>query len=95
MCGIAGSVRFKKNGKVNREMLLDMSKEMISRGPDDEGMTILHNQRVGMVHRRLAIVDLSEQAKQPMTNKDNSIYVVFNGEIYNHMELRDEINKIK
>ncbi len=95
MCGIAGSIRFKEKERVDREMLLEMSREMSNRGPDGEGMEILHRERVGMVHRRLAIVDLSKQARQPMANEDKSIYVVFNGEIYNHMELRNEINQIK
>lgn len=95
MCGIAGSISFRWNEKVNREMLLDMSKEMVSRGPDGGDIEILHDGRVGMAHRRLAIVDLSMQANQPMTNEDKTVYIVFNGEIYNHMELRKEIDQIK
>ncbi len=94
MCGIAGSISFDRNGKVNKEMLLNMSREMVSRGPDGGNIEILHDGRVGLAHRRLAIVDLSMQASQPMANEDKTVYIVFNGEIYNHMELRKEIDQI-
>lgn len=91
MCGIAGSVSFRKDKKVKETVLVAMADEMISRGPDGGGTALLHDGRVGLAHRRLAIVDLSRQADQPMSNADNSIYIIFNGEIYNHMELRKEI----
>lgn len=94
MCGIAGSVSFVKSRKVNEEVLQAMADEMINRGPDGEGIVLIHDGRVGLAHRRLAIVDISVQANQPMSNMDNSIYIVFNGEIYNHMELRKKINQV-
>lgn len=93
MCGIAGSVSFVKNRKVNETVLQAMADEMISRGPDGGGINLMQDGRVGLAHRRLAIVDLSELASQPMSNADNSICIIFNGEIYNHMELRREINQ--
>lgn len=93
MCGIAGSVSFLKNRKVSETVLQSMADEMISRGPDGSGIALIHDGRVGLAHRRLAIVDLSEQANQPMSNANNNIYITFNGEIYNHMELRREINQ--
>ena len=93
MCGIAGSVSFLKNRRVDKAVLQAMSDEMISRGPDGGGVALIHDGRVGLAHRRLAIVDLSEQANQPMSNADSSVYIIFNGEIYNHMELRREINQ--
>lgn len=93
MCGIAGSVSFVKDRKVDKVVLQKMADAMVSRGPDGEGIVLIENGRVGLAHRRLAIVDLSEQASQPMSNMGNSIYIVFNGEIYNHMQLRKEINE--
>lgn len=93
MCGIAGCISFQEKRKVDKTVLQNMSDAMAERGPDGAGMCIIQNERLGMVHRRLAIVDLSEQANQPMSNSDDSIYIVFNGEIYNHSELRKEINQ--
>lgn len=94
MCGIAGSIITKSNQKVNTELLHKMSDAIAERGPDGNGVSIINDGRVGLVHRRLAIVDLSQQARQPMSNCDDSIFIVFNGEIYNHTEIRKEINKI-
>lgn len=63
---------------------------MVRRGPDDAGLYVKNN--VGLGHRRLSIIDL-EASHQPMSNEDGSIWIVFNGEIYNFMELRDELLK--
>jgi len=57
---------------------------MIHRGPDGAGLWISSDRRIGFAHRRLALVDLSAAASQPMANEDGSVQVVFNGEIYNH-----------
>lgn len=95
MCGIAGSICFKKGIKVDREILERMSAAVANRGPDGQGLQILDDGRIGMVHRRLAIIDLSEAANQPMCDADGNIWVVFNGEIYNHKEIRKELNQIK
>jgi asparagine synthase (glutamine-hydrolysing) len=64
---------------------------MSHRGPDGAGNFISPDRRVGLGHRRLAIIDLSEKAAQPMTNEDGTLWVVFNGEIYNHAEIRAEL----
>lgn len=61
------------------------------RGPDDEGYYISSN--VGLGHRRLSIIDLSQAGRQPMSNEDGSVWAVFNGEVYNFQELRDELKK--
>ncbi|WP_289301764.1 asparagine synthase (glutamine-hydrolyzing) [Sporofaciens musculi] len=95
MCGIAGSVCFKRNIKVDIDILERMSFVIANRGPDGQGLQILDDGRIGMVHRRLAIIDLSEEANQPMCDADGNIWVVFNGEIYNHKEIRKELNQIK
>ena len=66
-----------------------MAKALAHRGPDSEGFFV--NDHVGLAHRRLAIIDLSPDATQPMSNEDGSIWIVFNGEIYNFHELRDAL----
>jgi len=66
---------------------------MIHRGPDDQGVYMSPDGTVGLGHRRLSIIDLSPQAAQPMSNQDKSLWIVFNGEIYNHLELRKKLNQ--
>lgn len=95
MCGIAGSISFDNNKKINKTVLTKMADAMAERGPDGSGVCVLNNERVGLGHRRLAIIDLSKQADQPMSNADDSIHIVFNGEIYNYQEIKEEINKIR
>ena len=95
MCGIAGSICIKSGIKADRDILERMSASIANRGPDGQGLQILDGGRIGMVHRRLAIIDLSETANQPMCDGNEDIWVVFNGEIYNHREIREELNKIK
>jgi asparagine synthase (glutamine-hydrolysing) len=68
-----------------------MRDAMSHRGPDGAGLFISDDRRLGLGHRRLAIIDLSDTANQPMTNEDGSLWVVFNGEIYNHAEVRAEL----
>lgn len=94
MCGIVGIFNYSGNEKVNPDLLIKMRDEMIHRGPDDAGLWLSENGFVGLAHRRLSIIDLSEKARQPMSNEDNTIWIVYNGEIYNHQEIRNElINK--
>ena len=64
---------------------------MVHRGPDGAGLWIADDGRVGLGHRRLSIVDLSEAAAQPMSMADGTLWITFNGEIYNHKEIRDEL----
>ena len=85
MCGIAGIVHPEGRAAVDAKRLKAMATAMIHRGPDGEG--IFAERTVGLVHRRLSIVDLAA-GHQPMGNEDGSIQIVFNGEIYNHAELR-------
>jgi asparagine synthase (glutamine-hydrolysing) len=87
MCGIAGIINFTPV-EVNRELLACMNNAQRHRGPDDCGVGIYGN--VGLAHRRLSIIDLS-QGHQPMSNEDGTIHIVFNGEIYNWLELRHEL----
>jgi asparagine synthase (glutamine-hydrolysing) len=86
MCGIAGRVNLQ--APVDRAELFEMSERMSHRGPDDHGYHL--RTRVGLGHRRLSIVDRAG-GRQPLANEDESIWIIFNGEIYNHLELRKEL----
>jgi len=71
-----------------------MRDTMVHRGPDGAGAWIADDGRIGLGHRRLSIIDLSPAAAQPMCNEDGSLWVSFNGEIYNHAEIRRELEEI-
>lgn len=88
MCGIAGIVYRDQYRSPERHVLQQMSDAIAHRGPDGEGFLSSHN--VGLVHRRLAIIDL-DGGKQPIANEDESIQVVFNGEIYNYPDLKKQL----
>ncbi len=86
MCGICGEVRLRNGGEgVERRIIRRMSQTLSHRGPDDEGF--FFDYQVGLGHRRLSIIDL-ETGKQPMSNEDDTVWIVFNGEIYNYKNLR-------
>lgn len=89
MCGIVGQVFFDKNASVDEHQLRQMGDVIIHRGPDDAGYWV--NGRIGLGHRRLSIIDLSPAGRQPMCNEDQTVWMVFNGEIYNFQELRHEL----
>lgn len=88
MCGIAGQYIL-SDGDIDRNLLRAMSARLVHRGPDGEGEFFC--ERAGLVHRRLAIIDLSPDGAQPMANEDGSLRLVFNGEIYNYVELMEEL----
>lgn len=87
MCGIAGF--FSSNDTLNKDALNAMADAMTHRGPDAGGFFV--EDSVGLAHRRLSIIDLSESANQPMFSRCGRYAVVFNGEIYNYRHLRDEL----
>jgi len=88
MCGIAG--QYCLDGNIpDKQLLAIMSERLTHRGPDGEGTHITGP--VALAHRRLAIIDLSEDGLQPMTSEDSTLWLVFNGEIYNFVELRKEL----
>lgn len=91
MCGIAGKLNFDLHQPVAEALICRMTGLLHHRGPDDEGYWV--QGPVGLGHRRLAIIDLSPTGHQPMSNEDNSIWITFNGEIYNHQELRVALEK--
>jgi asparagine synthase (glutamine-hydrolysing) len=88
MCGIAG-IFLLNEGSVDSALLARMSERIRHRGPDGEGMYL--DGPVGLAHRRLAIIDLTEAAGQPMKNEDGTLCLVYNGEIYNYVELREDL----
>ena len=88
MCGLLTAMRF-DGADLDRESVARMRDTMRHRGPDDEGL--FYGGNVALAHRRLAIIDLSEQGRQPLTNEDGSVVLVFNGEVYNYLELRNDL----
>ena len=91
MCGIAGIISPNPE-QLNPVVLKKMSDILSHRGPDGEGIWINPKKTAGLAHRRLAIVDLSASAAQPLHYKDR-YSIVYNGEIYNHIELKKELKK--
>ncbi|HXH51318.1 MAG TPA: asparagine synthase (glutamine-hydrolyzing) [Terriglobia bacterium] len=85
MCGICGAVNFDRHQHIDRSALEAMNQQIVHRGPDEDGIYLSEN--VGLAMRRLRIVDL-KTGQQPMSNEDGSVRLVYNGEIYNHQELR-------
>ena len=90
MCAIAGILKYDQRERVERSRLERMAEVQRHRGPDGGGLWI--EGPVGLAHRRLAIIDVSG-GHQPMTNEDDSSWIVFNGEIYNHATLRREMER--
>lgn len=89
MCGITGIYNFKTQAPIEEGTVQSMIDTMIYRGPDGSGVFI--DNEIGLGHRRLNIIDLSDAGKQPMCNEDESIWLTFNGEIYNYIELIPEL----
>ncbi len=89
MCGIAGKIFSDRERTVDENVIRRMTDVLAHRGPDASGVHI--DGQVGLGHRRLSIIDLSEAARQPMRNEDGSVWIVQNGEIYNHLELRKDL----
>lgn len=84
MCGIAGYL-----GHFEKEELESMSRRVAHRGPDGAGLWISDDRQVGLAHRRLSIIDLSNAASQPMT--DDDVVLIYNGELYNYRDLREQM----
>ncbi len=90
MCGIAGAFHYKNNRQVSEKLIRNMNEELVHRGPDDQGYYLKDN--IGLAFRRLSIIDLNT-GNQPIHNEDKTVWVVFNGEIYNYVELREILSK--
>jgi asparagine synthase (glutamine-hydrolysing) len=93
MCGICGIWNYKTAEPVECNLLATMTDTLIHCGPDDVGLHFEDEHGLGLGFRRLAIIDLSPAGVQPMSNETGSIWVVFNGEIYNFLELRLELER--
>ena len=88
MCGICGIYNFRKDRRVDKEQIVRMTNTIVHRGPDDEGFLI--DGKLGLGFRRLSIIDL-QGGHQPMSDPEEKIWIIFNGEIYNYPELRKEL----
>ncbi|MEA2428796.1 MAG: hypothetical protein QOF37_2424, partial [Thermoleophilaceae bacterium] len=91
MCGICGILATTDSFQVDEPLVDRMRDTMSHRGPDDGGSWHLPRQRVALGHRRLSIVDLSSAGHQPMSNEDGTVWITYNGEVYNHAALRQEL----
>ena len=91
MCGIAGKLAFDPGVTIEPGLIRRMTAAIRHRGPDDEGIWV--DGSVGLGNRRLAIIDLSPRARQPMTNEDGTLHITFNGEIYNFQALRSALER--
>ncbi len=92
MCGIVGIVEISKsNSGIGSDLLKTMCNEIIHRGPDSEGQWVAPTKKCGLGFRRLSIIDLSENGNQPMVTGDGNFAIAFNGEIYDHETLRNEL----
>src|SRR5205823_4849661 len=88
MCGIAGQFNFQRREPVERETIVWMARSIAHRGPDDEGFFV--SGPLGLGFRRLSIIDLTG-GHQPMSDAEETVWIIFNGEIYNFKELRSEL----
>src|ERR1035437_5007447 len=91
MCGIAAIFNYRTGESIDRAELLRVRDAMSLRGPDGCGDWISPDGRIGLGHRRLSIIDLSESGIQPMKSADGRLVIVFNGEIYNYRDLRSQL----
>ncbi len=95
MCGIAGFIKFSNNLSSNnlaRHSVL-MADTLEKRGPDQSGFWVDTSSGIALSHRRLSIIDLSNNASQPMISSDKRNVLVYNGEIYNFINLRNSLKK--
>ena len=91
MCGIAGIYNFKDEKDVDHALMKRMTDVIKHRGPDADGIYV--NKHIGIGQRRLSIIDLSEAGRQPMFSDDKQLAIVFNGEIYNYLDYREDLKK--
>ncbi|MGB9629127.1 MAG: asparagine synthetase B, partial [Thermodesulfobacteriota bacterium] len=90
MCGICGKLNFDRTEPVSPELISEMMSVIHHRGPDGEGRYLAGP--IAMGHKRLSIIDLAG-GHQPMSNENGTVWVIYNGEIYNFRELREHLEK--
>lgn len=93
MCGIVGVFAYGQQRRVSPDLIKAMRDCMVHRGPDGGDLWISERAHIGLGHRRLSIVDLSNSANQPMPNEDGRVWITFNGEIYNHVNFRKPLEQ--
>ena len=91
MCGINGIFAFNDSFACDEELATRMRDTMVHRGPDDGDTWVAPGGRLALGHRRLSIVDLSPAGRNPMPNEDGTVWITYNGEVYNHRALREEL----
>ncbi|NIT13498.1 MAG: asparagine synthetase B, partial [Candidatus Dadabacteria bacterium] len=89
MCGIVGYCDC--NNKVDKNVLISMRDTLSHRGPDDKGEYVDEKNNIGLAHTRLSILDVSSLGHQPMSNDSGTVWVTYNGELYNFKEIREEL----
>ena len=91
MCGFCGFIldRSKYDANQSKKILFEMNNALAHRGPDEEGYEVLEQEQIYLGHKRLSIIDLNKRNNQPFIDKPNQISLVFNGEIYNYLELKE------
>src|SRR5690242_6249663 len=95
MGGIVGAYCFSDSSfRITDPYLTRMRDTMVHRGPNGGANWISNDGKIGLGHRRLSIIDLTDVANQPMSNEDGTLQVVFNCEIYNHAEIRTELERL-
>ena len=95
MCGITGfaDIRQSKNSYDSKRIIECMTDVLKSRGPDDKGIWIDKKDNICLGHRRLSIIELSNLGKQPMTSHNNRFVIIYNGEIYNFLDIKKELEQ--
>ena len=89
MCGIIGIISEKN--KIDDKILLNMRDSLKHRGPDNGGIYLSPNEKIGLGHRRLSIIDLSKNGNQPLFSRDQQVVIVYNGEVYNYKPLKEKL----
>ncbi|MFB0527752.1 MAG: asparagine synthase (glutamine-hydrolyzing) [bacterium] len=93
MCGFVGIYNYESSQDIDEKLLIEMRDTMIHRGPDDCGVYLSRDKKLGLGHRRLSIIDLTPRGRQPMSDTEDKIWIVYNGEVYNFPELRKGLEK--
>jgi asparagine synthase (glutamine-hydrolysing) len=91
VCGVCGIVAWGAGVRCDEETVDRMRETIVHRGPDGRGSFVSPDHRVALGHTRLSIIDLSQAGHQPMANEEGTVWITYNGEIYNHAALRDEL----
>src|SRR5947209_18687446 len=93
MCGFCGIFAWSDTLRCDESAVIRMRDTLVHRGPDEGGAYVSPDGHVALGHRRLSIIDLSDAGHQPMANEDASVFIAYNGEVYNHASLRRELER--